>query len=143
RRAPVQVAAPRDELRALALRPGQPLHELPEPELHLVERELAGGAIVEVLERLHRALGLRAGQGELAAAPADGDVEGRLDLAQMRVERAAQAREALVVDRVELELRGAGTRLTRHAAARRAAYGRGPRRCAPRRIGRGARACPG
>jgi hypothetical protein len=57
-----------------------------------------------VLERLRRALGLRAAHGELAAAAGDADVERRFDLAQVLVERAAQPREALVVDRVELDL---------------------------------------
>jgi hypothetical protein len=54
-----------------------------------------------VLERLGRALGLLALDGELRAAAGDGDVERRLDLAQVLVERSAQPREALIVDRVE------------------------------------------
>ena len=57
-----------------------------------------------MLERLRRALRLAAAQRELRAAPRDGDVERGLDLAQVLVQRAAQAREALVVDRVQLEL---------------------------------------
>ena len=56
-----------------------------------------------MLERARRLLGLRAAHGELGAAARDGDIERRLDLPQVLVERAAQAREALVVDRVQLD----------------------------------------
>src|SRR5688572_25992767 len=57
-----------------------------------------------MLERLSRTLRLRAAHRELRAAPRDGHVERRLDLAQVLVERAAQAREALVVDGVQPDL---------------------------------------
>jgi hypothetical protein len=60
------------------------------------------GAVVEVLDRLRRALGLRAAHRELRAAACDGDVERRFDLPQVLVERAAQPREPLVVDRIQL-----------------------------------------
>jgi hypothetical protein len=56
-----------------------------------------------VLERFGGALGLLAFHHELRAAARDGDVERRLDLADVLVERAAKAREALVVDRVQLD----------------------------------------
>jgi hypothetical protein len=59
-----------------------------------------------VLERFGRALRLLAFHGELRPAARDGDVERRLDLAQVLVERAAQAREAQVVDRVQLDFDG-------------------------------------
>jgi len=49
------------------------------------------------------ALGLGAAHGELRAAARDRHVERRFDLAQVLVERAAQAREALVVDRIQLD----------------------------------------
>jgi hypothetical protein len=54
-----------------------------------------------VLDRQRGALGLLAAHGEPRAAARDAHVERRLDLAQVLVERAAQPREALVVDRVE------------------------------------------
>ena len=56
-----------------------------------------------MLERVRRLLRLRAAHGELGAAARDGDVERRLDLPQVLVERAAQARQALVVDRIQLD----------------------------------------
>src|SRR5262245_40213633 len=62
-----------------------------------------------MLDRLRGALGLAAAHGELRAAARDTDVERRLDLAQVLVERAAQAREALVVDGIELDLDGLGS----------------------------------
>jgi hypothetical protein len=70
-----------------------------------------------MLERLCRALRQVAAHRELAAAARDRHVERRLDLAQVLVERAAQPREALVVDRLEPDLDG----LTRHRAIHRAA----------------------
>ena len=104
RRAAVQVGAPREQLRAFAVFQASVVRELGEAELHIVERQIADGAVVEMLERLRGALRLLAAHGELRAAARDGDVERRLDLAQILVERAAQAREALVVDRVEPDL---------------------------------------
>jgi hypothetical protein len=41
--------------------------------------------------------------GELSASASDGHVERGFDLVDIFVERAAQAREALVVDRVQLD----------------------------------------
>jgi hypothetical protein len=98
------------------------VHELGERELHVVERELAGGAVVEVLDGLRRALRVVAAYRELRPAARDRHIERRLDLPKVLVERAAQPREALVVDRLELDFNG----LTAHRAARRAAYA--PRR---------------
>jgi hypothetical protein len=54
-----------------------------------------------VLERFRRALRLLALHRELRAAARYRDIERRLDLADVLVERAAQACEALVVDRVQ------------------------------------------
>jgi hypothetical protein len=59
-----------------------------------------------MLDGLRGALRLLAAHGEPGAAARDRHVEGRLDLAQVLVERAAQAREALVVDRVEPDFDG-------------------------------------
>jgi len=56
-----------------------------------------------MLQGVRRALGLGAAHGELRAAARDRHVERRFDLAQVLVERAAQAREALVIDRIQLE----------------------------------------
>jgi hypothetical protein len=56
-----------------------------------------------MLDRLRRALRLLALYGEFRAAAGDRDVERGLDLAQILVERPAQAGEALVVERIELE----------------------------------------
>jgi hypothetical protein len=56
-----------------------------------------------MLERLCRFLRLLAAHAELGAAALDGDVERRLDLPQILVERATQPREALVVDGVQLD----------------------------------------
>jgi hypothetical protein len=74
-----------------------------EAELHVVDAQVARGAVVEVLDRLRRALRLLAAHRELRAAARDGDVERRFDLPQVLVERAAQPREPLVVDRIELD----------------------------------------
>jgi hypothetical protein len=76
-----------------------------------------------MLERLRRALRLIAAHREPAAAAGDGHVERGLDLAQVLVERAAEPREALIVDRLELDL----DRFTRHPRARREANAQRPR----------------
>src|SRR4051812_4092910 len=108
RRAPMQIGAAREELRALGRRRrgAGSLQQLGEAELHIVECQLAGGAIIEMLERLHGTLRLLAAHGELGAATGDRHVERRLDLAQVCIERAAQARQALIVPRVEGKLGG-------------------------------------
>src|SRR5580765_4600284 len=54
-----------------------------------------------MLDRLRRAVRLLAAHRELRAAARDGDVERRLDLPQVLVERAAQPREPQVVDGIE------------------------------------------
>jgi hypothetical protein len=56
-----------------------------------------------MLDGFGRALCLLALHGELRAAASDRHVERGLDLADIFVERAAQACEALVVDRVQLD----------------------------------------
>src|SRR4030095_10693172 len=93
------------------------VRELRQAELHVFKREVAVGAVVEMLQRLRRALRLLAAHRELAAPARDGNVERRLDLAEVLVQRSAQTREALVVDRFEPDLDG----LTCHSAIRRAA----------------------
>ncbi len=102
----MQVLAARQELGAVALFRGDSLHQLGEPELNIVDREIARGAVVEVLQRLCRARGLLAAHREARPAARDRDVERRLDLAQVGVQRAAQACETLVVDRIEFYFRG-------------------------------------
>src|SRR3954470_1636736 len=57
-----------------------------------------------MLERLRRAAGLFAAHGELRPAARDGDVERGFNLPQILVERAAQAREPLVVHGIEAHL---------------------------------------
>ena len=104
RRAAVQVRPARQQLRArLVLRRKAFLRELGQPELHVVDAQLARGAVVEMLERARGALAAVgvAAHREARAAARDLDVERRLDLPQVRVQRAAQPREALVVDGVE------------------------------------------
>jgi hypothetical protein len=108
-------SSPREQLRPF-LRHGNIPRQLGEAELHVVERELAGGPVVEMLDRLRRLLRLLAAHGEARAAPRDRHVERRLDLPQVLVQRAAQPREARVVDRIEAHL----DRLTAHRALRAA-----------------------
>jgi len=104
----MQIGAAREELRGLGRRRrgAGSLQQLGEAELHIVECQLARGAIIEMLERLHGTLRLLAAHGELGAATGDRHVERRLDLAQVCIERAAQARQALIVHRVEAKLDG-------------------------------------
>ena len=123
RRAAVKVGAPREQLRAFRRLQKGVVRELRQAELHVFEREVARGAVVEMLQRLRRALRLLAAHRELAAAARDDDVERRLDLAPVLVQRSAEACEALVVDRLELDLDG----LTCLSAVRRAANGKRPR----------------
>ncbi len=106
RRASVQVLAARQELGAIAFFRRNALQKFGEAELNVVDGEIAGRAVVEVLKRLRRARGLLAAHGEARAAARDRDVERRFDLAQVGVQRAAQARQALVVDRIEFYFRG-------------------------------------
>src|SRR5438067_320533 len=70
----------------------------------VVERRLARRPVVEMLDGLCRAIGLLAAHRELSPAPGDRHVERRLDLPEVLVERAAQARKALVVDGIEAHL---------------------------------------
>ena len=74
---------------------------LDQPELHVLQRELALRPLVERLQHLRREPRLAglAGDREALAAARDADVERGLDLAQVLVERAAQVGEPLVVDR--------------------------------------------
>ena len=62
-----------------------------------------------MLQRVRGLLRLRAAHGELGAAARDGHVERGLDLPQVLVERAAQPREARVVDRIQLDFDRLGT----------------------------------
>ena len=62
-----------------------------------------------MLQGARRFARLRATHGEPGAAAGDGDVERRLDLPQVGVERAAQPRKARVVDRVQLDFDRLGT----------------------------------
>src|SRR5204863_3584070 len=103
RRAAVQIRAPRQELRPFGGRL-YVAQDLGEAELHVIDRQIARGAVVEMLERLRRAAGLFAAYRELRAAAGDGDVERRFNLPQVLVERAAKAGEALVVDGIEAHL---------------------------------------
>src|SRR5688572_9273280 len=75
--------------------------EFGEAELHVFGGQVAGSPVVEVLQGARGLLRLRTAHGEPGAAARDGDVESRLDLPQVLVERAAQPREATVVDRIE------------------------------------------
>jgi hypothetical protein len=59
-----------------------------------------------MLDRLCGALRLLPAHSEFGAAARDGHVEGRLDLAQVLVKGPAQAREALIVDRVKPDFDG-------------------------------------
>jgi hypothetical protein len=77
--------------------------EFGETELHILSRQVARGAVVEMLQGARGLLRLRAAHGEFGAAARDRDVERRLDLPQVRVERAAQPRKARVVDRIQLD----------------------------------------
>jgi hypothetical protein len=56
-----------------------------------------------MLQGIRGLLRVRAAHREFGAAARDRDIERRLDLAQVLVERAAQPREARVVDRVQLD----------------------------------------
>jgi hypothetical protein len=77
--------------------------QLGQAELNILDGQVARGAVVEMLERLRRALRLFAAHREFRAAARDRHVERGLDLPQVLVERAAKARESLVVDRVKLD----------------------------------------
>ena len=77
--------------------------EFGEPQLHVFGAQVAGSPVVEVLQGTRGLLRLRAAHGELGAAARDGDVQGRLDLPQVLVERATQPRKASVVDWIELD----------------------------------------
>jgi hypothetical protein len=76
-----------------------------------------------MLERLGGALRLLALDGEARAAPRDGDVERGLDLAQVLVERAAQAGEALVVDGIEADFDRSRPRAAQDPSLRAASCG--------------------
>src|SRR6185503_9033085 len=103
RRAAVQLGAPREQLRAGCSLTLRLVRQLGQPELHVLQAEVTRGAVVEMLEGVCRLLRLLAVHGELGAAARDGHVERRLDLPQVLVERATQPRQALVVDRVQLD----------------------------------------
>src|SRR5712664_2662867 len=79
-----------------------------------------------MLGRLRRLLRLGAAYGESCPAARNRDVERRLDLAQVLVERAAEPRETLVVDGVEPYFYGFSTHSDGFAAQRM-----GPRLCNP------------
>jgi hypothetical protein len=98
----MQVGAPGQELGTFLLQ-GDFLGQLGQAELHILDGQVAGRTIVEVLERFGRALRLLALHREHRAAARDRHVERGLDLPEVLVERAAQAREALVVDRFQLD----------------------------------------
>ena len=83
--------------------------ELGEAELHILGRQVARGAVVEMLQGARGLPRLRAAYRELRAAARDGDVERGLDLPQVGVERAAQPRKARVVDRIQLDFDRLGT----------------------------------
>jgi hypothetical protein len=77
--------------------------DLDQPELDVLDRQVAARLAVEIaqcLRRLLRTLG-RAGQRKIFRTPRDDDVQRGLDLAQILVKHAAQIGEALVVDGFE------------------------------------------
>ena len=84
-------------------RAGARVADLDQAQLDVLDGEVARGLVVEAPQRLRGELRLlgRPGDAEALAAPRDGHVERVLDLAQVRVERAAQRREPGVVDRRE------------------------------------------
>ena len=116
RRPPVQVGATGAQLRrragvAFAGRCGSGIalrRQLDQSELDIVDRERLCRVGVKALQRRCRLLHLRrrAAQRDRAAAPGDGDVERRLDLAQVGVERAAKIGQRAVVYGRELKLDG-------------------------------------
>jgi hypothetical protein len=83
--------------------------QLGEAELHILGRQVARGAVVEMLQGARRLARLRAAYRELRAAARDGDVERGLDLPQVGVKRAAQPRKARVVERIQLDFDRLGT----------------------------------
>jgi hypothetical protein len=103
RRAAVQLGAPREQLRAGRGFACSLVRQFGQAELHVFQGEIARGAVVEMLESVRRLLRLLAAHGEFRALARDGDVERRLDLPQVFVERATQPRQALVVDGVQLD----------------------------------------
>ncbi len=111
RRAAVQVGAAREQpWPRLPRFSGLAARELREAQLHVVDAQVLGRPGVEMLERARRVLRLvrRAAHREARAAARDRDIERGLDLPQVGVQRAAQAREALVVDRIEADFHGLG-----------------------------------
>ena len=102
-----------------------PDRALDEAELDVVDGKGLRRFGVEAPERAHPLRRLRgcAGHREIGSAARDRDVERRLDLPQVRVERPAKVRERAIVDRRERQ------------RARRPAIGRGRahRRCGARR----------
>ena len=102
RRATVQVAPPRVQFGQAGLAlvvPRRARVLFDEVQLDVLRGHGPPGATVEVLEHADRArdLGRRAFDAELVAAPLDGDIERRFDLAQVAVERASQMRQMRVV----------------------------------------------
>jgi hypothetical protein len=108
RGATVQVGAPRLQHRLVGLVAIARTLRLDQAELDVVDRELAlrlGVELFQELGRARRATGVAAHR-ETVAAARDRHLERDLDLAQVLVERAAQAREALVVRGRERQLDG-------------------------------------
>src|SRR5581483_5575801 len=123
RRAAAQVAAAREQRRVLGLAAARVGAELDQSELHVVDGEPALRVAVEFLQGFGgaRRLAGRAAHGEALAAPRDGHVERGLDLPQVLVERPAQVREPLVVERRQDHLEGFGLRGAHARSSRGAA----------------------
>ena len=90
------------------LRLARHVRDLDESQLDLLDAQIARRRLVETPQRLRgaRRLVAPAGDGEALAAAGDRDVERGLDLAQVRVERAAERREPGVVHGPERDLLG-------------------------------------
>ena len=129
RRAAVQVRPARQELGFAFVLPGKSLpRDFGQAELHVVDGQFVRGEFVEMLDRLRGARRLLAAYGKARAAARDLDIQRGFDLAQVFVQRAAQPRQAPVVDGVEPDFDG----LSPHAGparrpVRRAASGAAPR----------------
>src|SRR6266568_1660638 len=102
--------------------------DLDQAELDVVDGEAALRVAVEFPQHLGGPRRLRPAQGEAIAAARDRDIQSGFDLPQVLVQRAAKIGEALVVDRGEDELEGAGLQEPRPR--------RGPRRAANARARR-------
>jgi len=108
----VQIRATRAQPRAVVVARGDAgsaralRRELDQPELDVVDRERLLGESVKPAHDLGRKPGLRGRTRDRkrAGATRDRDVERRLDLAQIRIERPAEVRERAIVERRQRKL---------------------------------------